>query len=450
MINLKRIRKCNDIELVSGPVVYWMSRDQRVRDNWALLYSQQKALEYQIPMAVVFCLVPQFLGAGQRQYHFMIEGLKNIERDLKQLNIQFRLLQGKPEEKIPEFLKQSKSGLLVTDFDPLKIKRKWKEKVGRLLQIPVFEVDAHNIIPCWIASEKQEYAAYTIRPKIHKQLDAFLVPFPEMKKHPFLGEKEAALPIDWEIVKKNLKTETNSQLQSFFLPGETEGSKKLKQFIDKRLNHYSSTRNDPTKNAVSDLSPYLHFGQISAQKIACEIKKTNAEKNSKDDFLEELIVRRELSDNFCNYNEYYDSWRGFPDWAKRTLKEHQSDKREYLYGLEQFENGDTHDPLWNACQMEMVKKGKMHGYMRMYWAKKILEWSPTAEKAMEIAITLNDRYELDGRDSNGYTGIAWAIGGVHDRAWLERPVFGKIRYMSQKGCRSKFDVDQYIKNVNLL
>ena len=230
-------------------------------------------------------------------------------------------------------------------------------------------------------------------------------------------------------------------------PGEKASLRVLKGFIEKKLGSYETGRNDPSADGQSDLSPYLHFGQISAQRIAIEVSKTNAAKKSREAFLEELVVRRELSDNYCYYNRNYDNVEGFPEWAKKTLHAHRNDKREYLYVRAQFENGETHDDLWNAAQMEMVKRGKMHGYMRMYWAKKILEWTGSPEQAMEVAVYLNDKYELDGRDPNGYTGIAWSIGGVHDRAWNERPVFGKIRYMSYNGCKSKFDIKKYIHTV---
>ena len=220
----------------------------------------------------------------------------------------------------------------------------------------------------------------------------------------------------------------------------------LETFIQKKLNRYNDQRNDPNEDGQSDLSPYLHFGQISAQYIALRVEKSSAPENDKVAFLEELIVRRELADNYCYYNPHYDSYEGFPDWAKQTLEEHTNDKREYLYSNEELENGKTHDEIWNTAQKEMVQKGKMHGYMRMYWAKKILEWTKTPKEAMEIAVYLNDKYELDGRDPNGYVGCAWSIGGVHDRAWFERPIFGKIRYMNANGLKRKFDVEQYLKN----
>ena len=218
----------------------------------------------------------------------------------------------------------------------------------------------------------------------------------------------------------------------------------MKYFLQNRLPTYDEQRNDPTLDGQSNLSPYLHFGQLSAQRVALETSKASANKKAKEAFLEELIVRRELSDNFCFYNENYDNFKGFPDWAKKTHEIHRKDRREYLYSREEFEQATTHDDLWNAAQIEMIERGKMHGYMRMYWAKKIFEWTASPEEALDIAIYLNDKYELDGRDPNGYTGIAWSIGGVHDRAWFERPVFGKIRYMNYNGCKSKFNVRAYI------
>lgn len=232
--------------------------------------------------------------------------------------------------------------------------------------------------------------------------------------------------------------------------GEDEAHLVMKYFLENKLFLYDKKRNDPTKDGQSNLSPYLHFGQISAQRIVLEVMKTNADEQSKNTFLEELIVRKELSDNYCFYNMNYDNFNGLPEWAKKTLNKHRDDRRKYIYTLEQFENAKTHDDLWNAAQMEMVKKGKMHGYMRMYWAKKILEWSESPEQAFKIAIYLNDKYELDGRDPNGYTGIAWSLGGLHDRAWNERPIFGKVRYMNYNGCKSKFDVIKYIQYVKYL
>ena len=219
-------------------------------------------------------------------------------------------------------------------------------------------------------------------------------------------------------------------------------------FVNNKLKNYPNDRNNPCLDGQSGLSPYLHFGQLSPQRVAWMVSRSELSAETKEPFLEELVVRRELADNFCLYEPAYDRIDGFPDWARKTLNQHRSDKREYLYSFAELEGGDTHERLWNACQQDLIQSGKLHGYLRMYWAKKILEWTPDPETALEYAITLNDRYSLDGRDPNGYTGIAWSIGGVHDRAWRERSVFGKIRYMNEAGCRRKFDVDSYIHSVN--
>lgn len=445
MINPKRINILSDFPKRSGPVVYWMQRDQRAHDNWALLYSQQIALEKDVPLIVIFNLVPSFLGATIRHYGFMLRGLREVQNELERHNIKFVLLTGDPEETIPNFIKDVDASLLVSDFNPLKIVRKWKKHVAQNINIPFHQVDAHNIVPCLSASDKLEFAAYTIRPKIHKLLPEFLDEFPPLKV--MKNNVSSSDKIDWNETINSLKVDGNVPEINWLLPGENAALQMLDNFIEEKLTDYSNRRNDPNAEGTSNLSPYLHFGQISAQRVALEIYKRTEFLQPQKEFLEELIVRRELSDNFCYYNTKYDSFDGFHDWAKQTLNTHRKDKREFIYSLKKFENADTHDELWNAAQTEMVNKGKMHGYLRMYWAKKILEWSRSPEDALKTAIYLNDKYSLDGRDPNGYTGIAWSIGGVHDRAWNERKVFGKIRYMNYAGCKRKFDVLSYIQKI---
>ncbi len=439
----KRVRRIKEGPSRKGPVVYWMSRDQRSRDNWALLYAQDLALQKKAPLLVVFSLAPHFLGAALRQYAFMIKGLQEVEEALYGKQIPFHCLYGNPGQTVPSFLKEIEASCLVTDFDPLRPKKVWKKAVADLLDLPILEVDAHNIIPCWVASPKQEFGAYTFRPKHGRLIHEFNEDFPSLKNHPYPWKEPIPLS-DWKKLLENLPIDRSIPEIEWLKPGEKAAHLTLKRFIETRLAEYPLERNDPNRKSQSDLSPYLHFGQISAQRIAREIRKVRVFPEAQKVFLEELIIRRELSDNYCHYNPEYDRFSGFPAWAQKTLLDHQKDHRDYNYSLEKLEKAQTHDPLWNAAQMEMVKKGKMHGYLRMYWAKKILEWSSSAEEAQRIAILLNDKYELDGRDPNGYTGIAWSIGGVHDRAWGERPVFGKIRYMSYKGAKSKFDVDRYV------
>ena len=378
----------------------------------------------------------------------MVEGLKKVEKDLTELNINFKLIKGNPKEAIAHFVNQNKAGVLVTDFSPLKIGRDWRGEIAKKVSCAMFEVDAHNIIPAWVTSSKQEFGAYTIRPKIHKLLPEYLENFPKLKKHtgPTLRILEENL---WPSVLSDIKLES----------GEVAAHQALQDFIKHKLPNYDLERNDPTKDVQSNLSAYLHFGQISAQRVAIEVLKAsgrpldevmlpdrNGSKRESNEaaFLEELIVRRELSDNFCFHNKNYDNIDGFPQWAKQSIAGHADDEREYIYTAKEFEHAKTHDELWNAAQNQMVKTGKMHGYMRMYWAKKILEWTSSANQAMDIAIYLNDKYQLDGRDPNGYAGISWSIGGTHDRAWFDKPVFGKIRYMNYNGCKAKFDVKAYI------
>ncbi len=427
-----------------GPVIYWMSRDQRVHDNYALLYAQKLALVRNRPFGVVFNLVTDFMNAAFRQYDFMLKGLEELEKELKEYNIPFFLLTGKPAEELSRFIESRDISIVVTDFDPLRIKRKWNKEVGERIQIPFHEVDAHNIIPCRYVSGKQEYAAHTLRPKIHNHLPEFLTEFRDLKK---LKNTEAFAsdPADWKSVYRKINVDESVGKVNWIKPGEYSAHQTLKKFLEEKFENYAADRNDPVKDAQSDLSPYLHFGQISAQRAALEVKKSGGNPESEIAFLEELIVRRELSENFCFYNRYYDSIKAFPEWAKVTLQNHKNDKREHIYNLEQFEKAETHEDLWNTTQKELTTTGKMHGYMRMYWAKKILEWTKNPGEALSTAIYLNDKYDLDGRDPNGYTGCAWSIGGVHDRPWAEREIFGKIRYMNRNGSKRKFDIDAYIQ-----
>ena len=443
VVNPKRVRLLREGPALPGPVLYWMSRDQRVQDNWALLYAQELALQRQSPLAVAFCLVPHFLGATRRHYEFMLDGLAEVQRALAAKGIPFYLLTGAPQQELSAFVQEHHIAHLVTDFDPLRIRREWKTAVAERIAILFHEVDAHNIVPCWQVSPKLEWGAYTLRPKIHRALPEFLEPFPPLRRHPFAWTETA--PVDWEQAARFPAVDEHVPAVDWLQPGEKAARRMLRRFLDARLAAYPDQRNDPNENGQSDLSPYLHFGHIAAQRVALEVEESGAPRAARAAFLEELIVRRELSDNYCFYNPDYDRIAGFPQWARTTLDAHRRDPRLYLYSRDELEQAQTHDDLWNAAQLEMVHRGKMHGYLRMYWAKKILEWTASPEEALEVAVYLNDKYELDGRDPNGYTGIAWSIGGVHDRAWGERPVFGKIRYMSYNGSKGKFDVRAYVR-----
>lgn len=442
-----RARKLNDIEYKGGKIFYLMSRDQRIKDNWALIYAIDLVKEYDANFEVVFYLKPDFLGATLRQYDFMLKGLKRINEKLRKLNISFSIVLEENTASLVEFLEKHNAGFLVKDFSPLKINKDLTRKLEKELDIPLCEVDAHNIVPAWVVSNKQEYSARFFRDKMNKYIDAYLDDFPKIKKID-QDYKEGA--IDWEFFYDSLKVDTSVKPVEFN-SGENAAMDVFKIFKEQKLEDYPENRNNPNKDVLSNLSPYLHFGQISSQRVVLEIKDyyVNGKPFLKNPFIDEIVVRKELSDNYCFYNDNYDNNKGFPDWAKKTLKIHNQDKRHFVYDLEVFEKAETHDDLWNAAQREMAVKGKMHGYMRMYWAKKILEWTDNSKEAQKIAIYLNDKYSLDGRDPNGYTGIAWSIGGVHDRAWFERVIFGKVRYMSNGGAERKFDTNQYIKENSI-
>jgi len=361
--------------------------------------------------------------------------------NLRALDIAFFLLQGDPGREIPTFLGDNHASSLVCDFSPLRQSRIWKEVVAGKIELPFYEVDAHNIVPCWIASPKAEWAAYSFRPKIHRLLPEFMDEFPPLKRHHVPWKDD--VQNDWRSAECGIEADTVPE-SNFNRSGEVAAAKQSLDFIENKLSRYESSRNDPSQDGQSHLSPYLHFGQISAQRVALQAFASMKDASA---FLEELIVRRELSDNFCYYNPDYDSSQAFPKWARETLESMQRTE-ENISTLPKSWKG--HAPMTTSgmqLRMRWSTKEKCTANMRMYWAKKILEWTGSPVEAQKIAIYLNDRYELDGRDPNGYVGIAWSIGGVHDRAWKERSIFGKVRYMSYKGVSRRFDVEAYIKSI---
>ena len=445
LMDNRRIRILNNRPWGEGPLVYWMIREHRVHDNWALLHAQSLAIELKRPLQVVATPLAFASSRTERQANFLMSGLQRVADELAGLNISFDMIATVSASGINEYLRKRNAGGLVCDFLPMLRARQTITEIARTLTAPIHQVDAHNIVPCWVVSDKQEYAAYTIRPKINRLLDEFLTEIPRPKKHPY-GESSSARRSE----SVTIPTDHDISAIDWLTPGETAGREALDSFLKTKLLKYGDGRNDPNVSAQSNLSPYLHFGFLAPQRAALEAQKYDRHIKSQEAFLEELIVRRELSDNFCNYNDDYETPSGFPKWAQVSLREHQNDPRPYLYTLEEFEQGATHDELWNAAQLEMVATGKMHGYLRMYWAKKILEWTPGPDEAIRVAISLNDTYSLDGNDPNGYTGIAWSIGGVHDRPWFNREIFGKVRFMSYSGCKRKFDIRAYVARVDAL
>ncbi len=422
-----------------------MQASQRSEYNHALEYSIIKANELDRPLIVFFGVTEKYPSANQRHYHFMLEGLKEVQHSLEERDLKIIIRKVSPIVGVTQLSKNA--SLIVVDRGYLKILRDWRAKVAKQIRCPLIQVESDVVVPVETSSQKEEYSAATIRGKITGKLMNYLIPLKRrtLKKSSIKMELDS---LDVKNISKlilSLNVDKNVKRLERFKGGTSQAKKNLQLFIKHKIDDYPKLRNDPTINGLSNMSPYLHFGQISPLYIA--LKVLNSDSSGKDAYLDELVVRRELSMNFIFYNKNYNAIEGLPRWARESLDSHRSDNREYVYDVETLENAETHDPYWNAAQREMVVSGKMHGYMRMYWGKKILEWTKTPEQAINVAIYLNDKYELDGRDPNGYTGIAWCL-GKHDRPWGERKIFGKIRYMNAQGLKRKFNADFY-SNLNL-
>jgi len=426
-----------------------MQAAQRIRWNHALAYAVEQANRSHLPVIVVFCLTGRFPEANLRHYAFMLAGLAGVKRDCTERGIGFFLLRGDPPELIGELGRRA--ALVVTDRGYLRIQRHWRRRVADRLDCPLIEVETEAVVPVEAVYGKDAFSAAVLRPRIWRRLPEFLKdPEGDSPQIDSLGVSPD-LPgerLELDTALERIEIDRSVSPSRFFSGGYSEAEKRLEQFVVERLPLYAETRNDPGRDWQSDLSPYIHFGQIAAAEVAARVLRQGHA--GVEAFLEELIVRRELALNFVWYRpDDYDTFQAIPEWARRTLAAHQGDPRPLLYSPEELAAGKTADPYWNAAQKEMVATGKMHGYMRMYWGKKIIEWSPTPEEAFQTALHLNNRYLLDGRDANGFTGVAWCF-GLHDRPWKEREVFGQVRYMNDRGLERKFDMAAYLRRVNEL
>jgi len=426
-----------------------MSRDQRLADNHALIAAQKHALNHGLPLAVLFVLQKVPAQRAREQYQFMIDGLYEIEQSLKKNNIPFIALVGNPLERLKGAFHHLKPAAVYVDFNPFAGTQYLARELA--VQWPIIEVDTHNSVPAWLVSDKQEVGARTLRPKIHRLLSDFFVEPDALVVHPHTWPSRAVMPLKdvCAIFAETLAAIPQNHIKLTWESGELAAQRALRDFIEHRFKGYAINRNNPTIDGLSNLSPYFHFGQLSTLRVllvAHDALQNDATlQEDYDRLLEEMIVRKELSDNFCYYNPQYATLMGAPEWAQKTLQKHADDPREFIYSKDQFEQAQTHDEAWNAAQRELRKTGKMHGYMRMYWAKKVLEWSSSPQDALETLVYLNDFYSIDGGDPNGYVGILWSIAGLHDRPWGERAVYGTIRSMVYSGLKRKFDVTAYIQ-----
>jgi deoxyribodipyrimidine photo-lyase len=448
MIQRERIKSLNNTEVCEGKyVLYWMQAAQRSEYNHALEYAIRRANELKKPVLVSFGLTDSWPDANLRHYYFMLEGLREVREKLGSKGIQMVIRHESPDASAIELAKDA--AMVVVDGGHLRIQRRWRSKAAKNIACPLYEVETNLIVPVEEASSKENFSAGTFRPRITKKLDYYLAPLRHKKlKIDSLNLKFSTFDID-DIDKALAKLDIDVSVGKVdsFRGGTKQAKRIFNKFLRNKLDDFAGLRNDPNEDCMSNMSPYLHFGQISPLYIALKVNKTSSP--GKDAYLEELIVRRELSHNFVFFNDSYDSFNCLPAWAVRTLNYHKRDKRQHSYSLKQFEKAETHDPYWNAAQKEMVIRGKMHGYMRMYWGKKLLEWSKEPRAAFETALYLNNKYELDGRDPNGFAGVAWCF-GKHDRAWAERNIFGKVRYMNAAGLKRKFDIEGYVNKIQSL
>jgi len=425
-------------------VVYWMQRAQRGVDNPALDIAVQAANILKKPVVVFLAPVPSYPHANLRHYRFLNEGIPDIAAALAKRNIGF-VLRRYPDHSLLKFRDQVKAALVVGDENPMREPEHWRQTAAKKLKVPLWTVDADVIVPSKLL-EKAQYAAHTIRPRLQAQLKTFLVPSTNPRAHVAWKKPPNLATLEPDVdVTEDWKLDRSVAPVAEWRGGTSEALRLLNEFIDQKLNSYGTQRNKPEVDHTSRLSPYLHFGHISPTTVALAVERSETPKADKDAFLNQIITWRELSINLVRFNPEYDTFECGEPWAHRTLAKHTKDHRLILYNERQLENAETHDQLWNAAQMQMVNRGWMHNYMRMYWAKKILEWTRTPAEAHQIAVRLNDRYFLDGRDPNGYAGIAWSIVGKFDRPWFERPIFGQIRYMSGASTGRKFDSKKYIQ-----
>jgi deoxyribodipyrimidine photo-lyase len=440
------IRRPGPPDPAGRSVVYWMQRAQRAADNPALDAAIHAANALGLPAVAFFGLTPAYPNANRRHYAFLADGLPDIARALRARGVGF-VVRRHPDEDVARFCDDAGAALVVGDENPLREPERWRQVAASRLRVPFWTVDADVVVPTALLG-KEQYAARTIRPRLRPLIPRYL----EARREPtarvaWREGRVQGLPADQSTVDA-LDVSASAARVASFRGGPAQARRVLQRFLRERLHGYAEGRNHPELDATSQLSPYLHFGHIGPREVARAVRDAEAPREDRDAFLEEFIVRRELAVNFVRYNPRYDSLEGCEPWARRTLETHASDRREPAYSLARLEAADTHDPLWNAAQVQMVETGWMHGYVRMYWAKKILEWTRDPAEAFARAVLLNDRYELDGRDPNGYTGVAWAVGGKHDRAWgPERPVYGTIRYMSYASTSRKFDCARYIRRV---
>lgn len=428
-------------------VLYWMQQSQRTHWNHALEYAIAKANALDCGVLVGFGLMEDYPEANARHYTFMLEGLQQVASGLQDRKCKFVLRYGHPAAVALELGQSAKC--IICDRGYLRHQRAWRKQVAGEANCKVVQVECDAVVPVETASAKQEYAARTIRKKLMGQYEDFLQKpgRAELRKDSrFLKPKGEELKEVPAVVQKMNIDQSVAAVSEHFQGGEQRAAAVFERFLEQNFTAYSDHRNQPQTDDVSYMSMYLHFGHIAPAYLLHWVRDAKPDDGNRADFVEELLVRRELAINFCYYNENYDRYDTLPGWAQETLAEHSEDERDPAYRLEELENAQTHDAYWNAAMLEMKHTGYMHNYMRMYWGKQILAWSADPKTAYERTLYLNNKYFLDGRDCNSFANVSWVF-GQHDRGWTERPIFGKVRIMKQSGLKRKMKPDKYVEKV---
>ncbi len=432
-------------------IVYWMQRAVRVFDNPALDVAIDAGNRLGLPVVVYFGVVANYPHANLRHYHFLGQALCDVAADAAERGVGF-VLRRHPEDSLARFLEEVHGALLVGDENPCREPERWRRVLAKRLRVPYWTVDADVVVPSRVFG-RDFFLLHHFRPHLRREMEKYLVePRNEKPLHEWRPPRTLqCVDVNEDITRGFTRLDRSVGPVEPFRGGARPALVRMREFMAEGLKHYEQARGRPELKGTSQLSPWLHFGNISPVRVALEARRAaeggKAPAGAAERFLEELIGWRELAVLFVLHNPDYDNWMCAERWARRTLEMHAGDARPRQYVLAQLERGETHDELWNAAQRQMTTTGWMHNSMRMYWGKKILEWAPTPETAFDWAVILNDKYELDGRDPNGYAGIAWAIVGKHDRPWFDRPVFGTVRTMTESGMRKKLDAEGYIEGI---
>lgn len=446
MVEPQRLLELNDAPERSGDyVLYWMQQSQREAFNPALEVAVAAANRLGLPLLVGFGLMDDFPEANARHYAFMLQGLQETARSLQARGIGFVARRGAPD--LVALGLARRAALVVCDHGYLRIQKQWRAHVAQAAGRRVLRVEGDVVVPVGIAASGAQVGARTLRPKLAAQRARFLAPLrrvrPRVSAQSLQIEGDVSLA-DIPGLLARLRLDRSVPPVTGLTGGYRQARRRLEAFAARALRGYVAARAHPAAPQVSMLSPYLHFGQISPVEIALAVRAAAAPRADRDSYLEELIVRRELAANFVDNNPDYARYECLPAWAQRTLALHARDQRPVVYSYGELAGARTHDPNWNAAMRELLATGYMQNHMRMYWGKKVLEWSPSAPQGYARLLRLNNTYFVDGRDPSSFANVAWVF-GLHDRPWPERPVFGNVRYMNAAGLKRKTDIEAYVR-----